>query len=268
MMSLDNIRIVLVSPLYGGNVGSVCRAMMNMGLSQLVIAAPRTLDMKEANMMACHSASILEGRKEYPTLAEAVADCGRIVGTSAREGLYRQQAVQPRDIAHALLKTAEHGPVAMVFGREDKGLLNEEIALCTDIIQIPTGTQFTSLNLSQAVMVCAYELFLATASYEPPVENSPDAPSVLRERMFASWRETLLGIGFMSQEKADHMMLGLRRVLSRGKLTVNDAKIMTGIARQTAWASGLTANRPTPERGEKPNLSEVETIVDQWESAK
>lgn len=268
MPPLDNIRIVLVSPLYGGNVGSVCRAMMNMGLSQLVIAAPRPLDMDEAKMMACHSTSILDSRKEFPTLAEAVADCGRIVGTSAREGLYRQQAVQPRDIAPALLKTSDQSPVAIVFGREDKGLLNEEIGLCTDIIQIPTNTQFTSLNLSQAVMVCVYELFLATATYEPPIENSPDAPSILRERMFESWRETLLGIGFMSTEKADHMMLGLRRVLSRGKLTVNDAKIMMGIARQTAWASGLTAHRPTPERGAAPDKTDVETIVDQWESAK
>lgn len=267
-MSLDNIRIVLVSPLYGGNVGSVCRAMMNMGLSRLVIAAPGPLDMDEAKMMAPHAHAILEARRECASLAEAVADCGRIVGTSAREGLYRQQAVSPRALAPALLASAAAGPVALVFGREDKGLFNDEIALCTDIIQIPTAPQNPSLNLAQAALICTYELFLATATYEPPAENSPDAPSRLRELMFESWRETLLGIGFMSDEKADHMMLGLRRVLSRGKLTVNDVKIMMGIARQTAWAAGLTEHRPPPPRGEAPDRTELESLVDRWESAK
>ncbi len=235
---LDNIRIVLVGPLYGGNIGSVCRSMANMGLSDLAIADARPVNLDEARMMACHATEVLENRTEYATMAEAVSDCGLVMGTSARCGLYRQHAKTPREWAPHALKTAAAGNrVALVFGREDNGLSNEELALCTQIIQIPTTEEFSSLNLAQAVMICSYELFVALDVYEPPVEKSEEASSELRERMFGIWRETLMEIGFMKDDKADHMMLGLRRILSRGQLTEDDVRIMMGIARQSLWAA-------------------------------
>ena len=236
-MSLDNIRIVLLSPLYGGNVGSVCRAMANMGLSDLAIAAPRHLDMQEAKMMACHANHILEARKEFASLEAALADCLAVAGTTARSGLYRQHAGSPRDWAPKGLAAAARGSMALVFGPEDNGLTNEDLALCTDIIQIPTTTDYSSINVAQAVLLCAYELFVADCGYELPEEKSPLAPSELRERMFAMWRETLLRIGFMEEDKADHMMLGLRRVMSRGAMTIDDVNICMGIARQAFWAA-------------------------------
>ena len=237
-MGLDNIRIVLVGPLYGGNVGSVCRAMANMGLSDLAVAAPRNLDMDEARKMACHAHDILESRTEYESLAGAVAECGLVMGATARIGLYRQQARTPREWAPHALAASESAKVALVFGREDNGLTNEELALCTQIIQIPTTDEYSSLNLSQAVLICCYELYVALDVYEPPVEKTPEASSELRERMFSIWRETLLQIGFMEEDKAGHMMLGLRRVLSRGLLTEDDVRILMGIARQSQWAAG------------------------------
>jgi tRNA/rRNA methyltransferase len=236
-VSLDNIRIVLVEPLYGGNVGSVCRAMSNMDISDLALVSPRNLDMDEARKMAVHAGDILENRTEYETLAEAVADCGIVVGATARHGLYRQHAKEPRELAGKVLDASEQGKVAMVFGREDNGLTNEELTICTQIIQIPSSEHYSSLNLAQAVLICCYEVFVATDSYEPPQEKSEEAPSQHRERMFEIWRETLLKIGFMEEEKADHMMLGLRRILSRGSLSVDDINIMMGIARQTQWAA-------------------------------
>lgn len=247
-MSLANIRIVLVGSLYSGNVGSTCRAMANMGLSDLALAAPRTLDLDEARKMACHATEILENRTEYATLAEAVADCGLVMGSTARKGLYRQHANSPRDWVPKALETAANGRVALVFGREDNGLSNEELALCTQIIQIPTTSEFSSLNVSQAVMICCYELFVAAGNYTPPVEKSSEAPSSLRERMFAMWQDTLFRIGFMKDDKAEHMMLGLRRILSRGKLTTDDVRILMGIARQAAWAAehrGTATDQPT-----------------------
>jgi TrmH family RNA methyltransferase len=212
--------------------------MANMGLSDLAIADARNINMDEARMMACHATEILESRTEYKTMAEAVADCGLVMGTSARCGLYRQHAKTPREWAPHALKTAAAGNrVALVFGREDNGLSNEEVALCTQIIQIPTTEEFSSLNLAQAVMVCSYELFVAVDVYEPPEEKSEEASSELRERMFEIWRETLMEVGFMKDDKADHMMLGLRRILSRGRLTEDDVRIMMGIARQSLWAA-------------------------------
>lgn len=235
-MSLDNIRIVLVNPLYGGNVGSICRVMANMGCSDLAIVAPRRLNMDEARMMACHATDILETRDECETLKAAVQDCRAVMGTTARRGLYRQHAKTPREWAPKALEVAETGKVALVFGREDNGLSNDEVALCTQVIQIPTSDEYPSLNVAQAVMICCYELFVAKDEFELPGEKSVEAPSGIRERMFGLWRETLLKVGFMEDDKADHMMHGLRRILSRGTLTEDDVRILMGIARQTAWA--------------------------------
>ena len=244
-MNLDNIRVVLVHPLYGGNVGSVCRAMTNMGLSDLALVDPQRLNMSEARMMACHAIHILEDRSEFPSLADAVADCGAVMGATARTGLYRQHAKTPREWAPKALEVTKTGRVALVFGPEDNGLANEDLALCTQIMQIPTTEEFSSLNLAQAVMVCCYEIFVAAGLYEGPEEKSEEAPSDLRERMFALWHDTLLDIGFMKDDKAEHMMLGLRRILSRGVLTVDDVKILMGIARQSAWAA-RNAYEPSP----------------------
>jgi TrmH family RNA methyltransferase len=234
---LKNIRVVLVGPLYGGNVGAVCRAMANMGLGDLALVAPRPLNMDELRMMACHAFEVYERRREAATLGEAVADCGRVVGTTARGGLYRQHVQTPRAMAPRLLEAAAAGPAALVFGREDNGLDNEELALCSALVRIPTATAFASLNLAQAVMVCCHELFSAAEVYQPPEEKSPEASSALRERMFEIWRATLLEIGFMEPEKADHMMLGLRRILGRGRLTEDDVNILMGMARQSSWAA-------------------------------
>ena len=211
--------------------------MANMGLSDLVVVNPGNLNMDEARKMAVHADDILASRTEVDTLAEAVSDCGVVIGTTARKGLYRQHAKAPRDWAQKALQVSETGKAAVVFGKEDNGLNNDDLALCTQIIQIPTSTKYSSLNLSQAVLICCYEIFVASGTYEAPNEKTPEAPSELRERMFDMWRETLLEIGFMEEDKADHMMLGLRRILSRGSLTVDDIKILMGVARQSVWAA-------------------------------
>lgn len=247
---LDLIRVVLVEPLYGGNVGAVCRAMANMGLRDLALVAPRELYMEEAVRLACHGLPVLEARREFATPAEAVADCGLVMGTTARPGLYRQHARTPREWAGRALAAAGSGSrVALLFGREDRGLTNEELALCTQIVQIPSDARCPSLNLSHAVLVLAYELFVAAGVWTPPDEKSPEAPSRLRERLFAMWRETLLEIGFMTPDKADHMMLGLRRIFGRGLLTEDDVHILMGMARQAQWAA-RTGRPATPADGD------------------
>ena len=237
MSVMDQFRVVLVSPLYGGNVGSVCRAMANMGLDDLVLVAPDVLNMVEARKMACHAKGILESRREVATLGEATADCVAVAGTTARRGLYRQHAQSPREWAQALVERAAGGRVALVFGREDKGLLNEEVAMCSHLIQIPTASTYASLNLSQAVMVCCYELFQAGGEAEPLEEKSGLVPGRMRERMCAIWRELLLEVGFMEEAKGDHMMQGVRRIFARGALTEDDAHILMGVARQASWAA-------------------------------
>ncbi len=234
---LAAVRIVLVEPLYGGNVGSICRAMVNMGLSELYLVAPRVKDWDEARRMARHAFSVLENRQVRATLDEAVGDCVAVAGTTALGGLYRQHAQTPRDCAPELLARTSSGPVALVFGREDRGLTNEESARCSHLLRIPSGEAYASLNLAQAVMICVYELFTASGTYVPPVEKSALAPDKLRERMFGIWREMLLEIGFMEPGKADHMMQGIRRALYRGAVTEDDVNLLMGVARQSLWAA-------------------------------
>ncbi len=250
---LERIRIVLVRPIYGGNVGSVCRAMANMGLADLALAgANPALDLSQARKMACWAGPILDRRRNCATLAEAVADCALVMGATVREGLYRQHSLTPRAWSPRILEAAQAGPVALVFGPEDNGLSNEDLELCSNLIRIPSSDGYRSLNLAQAVMLCAYELFVAAGQFEPALEKSPEAASAMKERMFAMWEQALLEIGFMEADKARHMMLGVRRIFSRGKLSEDDVRILMGIARQTRWCAsqrGGQAAAPPPGGG-------------------
>jgi tRNA/rRNA methyltransferase len=235
-MDLRNIRVVLVRTIYGGNLGSVCRAMKNMGLSDLALVDPgKDLDFFEAHKMALHAQDVLEGRRQFATLAEAVADCALVAGTSARPGLYRSHSKSPREWAPRLLESAATKPVAIVFGTEDDGLSNEELALSTQIIRIPSTHQYASVNLAQAVMICCYELFVASGNFEPPRERYEEATLTQRERMLEKWRQMLWDIGFFDEIKADHMMMAVRRIFSRGTLTEADANILMGVAQQAMW---------------------------------
>lgn len=243
-MNLKNFRVVLVNPLYATNVGAVCRAMKNMGLNDLALVTPRCdVTTHECQQWACHANNILKKRRTFATLAEAVADCGLVAGTTARPGLYREHIRTPRDWAPRLLTATSTGRVALVFGPEDNGLSNDDLALCTQLMRIPSSARYASLNLSQAVMVVCYELFTATKRFKIPTERTPEAPNGMREQMFKMWRQSLLEIGFMDQHTADHMMLGLRRIFSRGQLSENDVRILIGIGRQTQWCAGEMRRR-------------------------
>ncbi len=238
MNPLENIRIVLVDPQTAGNIGSICRVMMNMGITDLALVAPHDrLDWDDARRLACHAVPLLEQRRVFQTLEEAIADCTVAAGTSARTGLHRDHAGLPREIAPVVLDSAAHHKAALVFGREDSGLTKEELAICTHIINIPSSEIYRSLNLSHAVMVCCYELFLLAgdSSYQPPRERSAETSIRMRERVYARWEEMMLATEFCQPQKLEHMMLGLRRIFSRGKLTDNDARILLGLAQQSLW---------------------------------
>ena len=236
MSLLDNIRIVLVNPMFGGNLGSICRAMNNNGITDLAVVDPRAdMDMDEARKFSCNARDQLEARKEFQTLEEAISDCTVVAGTSARTGFYRDTAYSPKEFAPIGLESAKDHKIALVFGREDKGLFNEELALCTHIIQIPSSELYTSLNLSHAVYICCYEIFNAANVFQPSEETAQEANSDLRERMFGMWREMMIETEFVHDQKLDHMMMGLRRIFNRGKLTVPDCKILMGLAKQSMW---------------------------------
>lgn len=246
MNALANIRIVLVRQLYGGNLGAICRAMKNMGISDLVMVSPSPdLDFYEAQKYALHADDILASRRQVNTLAEAINDCAAVVATTGLKGLYRSHAKSPRELAPRLLEAAQTGKAALVFGPENHGLSNEELQLATQLVTIPSAPAYSSLNLAQAVMVCCYELYLASGEYTPPQEFHPEAPVVMRERFFELWRQMLLDIKFCDDVKIDHMMMGFRRIFGRGYLSEADVNILMGLARQASWSADRARKDPS-----------------------
>ncbi|MFA7158816.1 MAG: RNA methyltransferase [Kiritimatiellia bacterium] len=244
---LANIRVVLCRPIYGGNVGSICRVMANMGLADLVLVSPVKIDWQDAQKMACAAQEILAARRETSSLEEALADCVLVAGTTARMGLYRQHSASPRETAPLVLEAAARGKAALLFGPEDNGLDNTELALCNRLIQIPSTGEYRSLNISHAVMICAYEIFLASGVFEAVGEKSPQADTRTKEQMFKMWEKALLEIGFMGPDKAQHMMLGVRRIFARGAFSADDVRILMGIARQASWCAGQSAGKAEKE---------------------
>ena len=143
-MNKNNLVIVLVEPQGARNIGSVCRAMLNFGFTDLRLVNPQVDHLcRDAQMMAVKAATVLENAKIYPNLNDALSDCVVSYGTTRRFGKYRENMLHPEDAAEHLVPATIEGPVGIVFGREDNGLLTNELDLCQHFITIPTSDQQT-----------------------------------------------------------------------------------------------------------------------------
>jgi len=232
---LQNVRIVLVRPEFGGNIGSVCRAMKNMGLSRLFLVAPADYDRMESVRMAYKALDVLEGARVVPTLPESVGDCALVLGTTRKGGLYRKHAVELREGIGRVARAAAGGGAALVFGPEKDGLSNEEVGLCHALLSIPTHEGHPTLNLAQAAAICCYELYLAVREGGGRDPGRRLASARLRERMIERWRQALLAVGFLDAQRERHIMLALRRIWGAGDLFDEDARILIGMAQQVLW---------------------------------
>ena len=234
--TLKKIRVVLVRPKGSGNIGSVARAMKNTGLRDLALVGGGRTESLSARAMAAHARDILDGARRFETIREAVADCGLVVGTTCRKGLYRDHVELPREVAQDLVAAVQGDnarPAALLFGPEDHGLSNIDLKHCQRLITIPSHPEQPSLNLSQAVMVCLYEVYLAAAA--APAERIQRAPAEAVEALFDRMKETLLKVGFLDPQNPEHILLALRRILGRAGLEERDVKILSGLFRQIEW---------------------------------
>jgi len=225
----------LHQPRGAANVGAAARAIANMGLGELALVRTQPLRETWMRAMAAHAGDVIDRMRRFRTLAEAVADCALVVGTTCRNGPYRHGSRSPRDIAPEIVRRAQLQTVAIVFGPEDHGLRNHDLHHCQQLITIPTAPAYTSLNLAQAVMLCAYELHLAAAAPTPAAEPASIATSAEVERMYAHLRAALLSIGFLHPDNPDHIMLALRRLFGRTTLDTREVRILLGLARQIEW---------------------------------
>jgi tRNA/rRNA methyltransferase len=239
--SLDNIAIVLIRPQFAGNIGSVSRAMKNMGLSRLILVSPAQDALSpEARMMATSAKDILEKAEVFPRQEDALAGFRWIAGTSARKGRNRGPFISPREISPEIIAHARSIPVAILFGPEDKGLTNEELAPCQALISMPTHQNLPSLNLAQAVMILCYELYMATLANQAGGPSRPGPFLKLAEfqrveGMYAHLEKLLLHIGFLDPKNPRRIMHTLRRLFGRANLSDRDVAILRGIFRQLEW---------------------------------
>ena len=226
---LDNISIVLARTKTPGNIGAVCRCMMNMGLSRLTLVRPPEDRDGEALKLAAGAGEILQNAEAFPTLKDAVAGHHLVIGTSRHVGRQRKNINTPRMMAEAVIPLLERNKVAVVFGREVNGLDKDDLALCQELVAIPASDAFPSLNLSHAVMVIAYELFLASLDAAPASDRRELAQSRDLEAFYQQLRETLQQSGFLNPKSTDHMMFSLRQLFGRARLDEREVGILRGI---------------------------------------
>jgi len=231
-MESSDIRIVLVAPSHPGNIGAAARAMKNMGLSTLVLVNPRQFPHPEASARASGADDVLQAACIVPSLAAALAGCGYVTATTARDRDQYFRVLDVRAAAARLVAESSRAPAAVVFGAERSGLSNEELEMAHALIRIPASPQYASLNLAMAVQVVAYELHRARAA-APPLAlplAAPLASTQEMERLFAHFAEVLEGIDFRDRtESGTHLMTRIRRLLQRAELDQNEVNILRGI---------------------------------------
>jgi len=231
---LNNIEIVLVGTKYSGNLGAAARAMRNMGLGSLRLAAPKCIIDDEALRMARDPNPVLSSARSFRSLGAALRGIRFIVGTTGKSGGKREETHSTRALVPLILSHAAKRKVGIVFGPEDTGLIDDDLLRCQMLMRIPARPEAHSLNLAQAVMIVSYELYLGHLERQP--ERVPALAGVEQiEAMYEQLESALRAIGFLQDENARHMMFRMRRLLGRTGLERSDVGILRGIARQIAW---------------------------------
>ncbi len=241
-MNISNLTVVLVEPQGPLNIGSVCRTMMNFGVSDLRLVNPCTnYHGHEARKMALKADTLIDSARIYSTLSQAVADCRLVMGTTRRLGKYREDYFSPDKAAEKASFYEDDCTMALVFGREDRGLLTEELDFCQVLITIPTHDHFASMNLAQAVAVCLYEM----NKHLGPMNESSNKTKAVKpcenkklEAMFQHMRETFRLIDYSDPLSPDHILRTFRRIFGRTTLSDRDVRVLQGLWSRMDWIEG------------------------------
>ena len=241
-----HLKVVLVQPLYEGNVGSVARAMKNFGFHDLVTVNPCRIE-DYGLAMASHARDVLQMSRSYTSLGEAIAGANLVVGSTGKRldtaqhhlRLHlRVPCLTPAELAEKL--QGMEGTVALLLGREDCGLCSEELALCDMLISIPTSEEYPVMNLSHSAAVIFYELSQIKEQEGSRVEMaSRESLDLLAERS----RALLYEVGH-PRHKLDYTLLMLRRILGRARLTEREARTLLGLIKRVRWRIGAMDSGP------------------------
>ena len=232
---LDHITIVLQRPRFPENIGAAARAMRNMGIRRMIVVEPENYELSRVLKMATHvAADVVQEIRIAQDLRAALSPFHMVVGTTARLGGEREVVQSPSRIAGRLVSLSRENTIAIVFGPEDRGLSNEDLRLCHELVNIPTD-EFSSLNLAQAVMVICYELYTADGG-GPLTEPTPRlATRHELDGMYDQLRDILVRINYINPENPDYWMNKIRRFFTRMQLKAGEVSIIRGICRQIDW---------------------------------
>ncbi|WP_417521729.1 tRNA (cytosine(32)/uridine(32)-2'-O)-methyltransferase TrmJ [Marinobacter sp.] len=263
----DKIRIVLVETSHSGNIGAVARAMKNMGLANLWLVNPNSFPDEASYARAAGASDILDRAQVVPTLDKALEDCVMVMGTSARGRKIPWPVMPPPEAAAIAAENSQRGSVALVFGRENHGLSNDELHLCHYHIHIPSNPDYSSLNLSMAVQIMCYELRMLYLRSLEETEGSPYLRSMVSpgdagwdvplakvgdvEGFFTHLEQTLHDVDFHRRDNPRQLMSRLRRLFQRAKLDQMEINILRGILSAVQKAAGVSGNTKSTKAGKE-----------------
>ncbi|MDP1930996.1 MAG: RNA methyltransferase [Gammaproteobacteria bacterium] len=250
--NFNNIRIILVNTSHPGNIGATARAMKNMGLTQLTLVDPEDFPSSVATGRAVAAVDILESAVVTSTLEEAIVDCGLVIGASARSRRLPWPLLSPPQCAVKVADESRNNVVALVFGREDSGLTNEELQLCHFHVHIPADEQYSSLNLAAAVMVVSYEVRMELLRREQRVAEGdhdvasaqgaaddvvvtgldwdvPRATGQQMESFYSHLEQAMIDLNFHDPENPRLLMMRMRRLFGRIRPDQMEISILRGL---------------------------------------
>jgi tRNA/rRNA methyltransferase/tRNA (cytidine32/uridine32-2'-O)-methyltransferase len=230
---LASVVVLLYEPQDPVNIGATVRAMKNMGVSRLRLVRPVEYEAERLEGIAHGTMDLIERIEHFDSFDDAVADCVRTVGFTARRRAAKLRVIDPKAAAAELLELAGDGNVALVFGREDSGLPNEILDRVHASVTIPT-TEHASLNLAQAVLIGLYELHLAAAdatrTLAPPRKDAPPATNAQFEQFFGDAQQALTAIEFFKTRYPEHIMRTLRSLTFRAAPNARELSLIRAMA--------------------------------------
>lgn len=233
--NLDNVVVVMINTTHPGNIGATARALKNMGLSKLVLVEPKEFPTAKATWRAAGAKDVLDNVELAPSLDEALKDCGLVIGTSARERRIPWPLITPRECGDRVARESTQHKVAILFGREDRGLTNEELQKCHFHVHIPANPEYSSLNIAAAIQVITYEIrmsALAPETGEPLRFDDWDVPPAKHEAVemyYQHLEETLHKLGFLDPENPRQTVTRLRRLFNRIRMDEMELSILRGM---------------------------------------
>ena len=230
----EAVKFILVGTTHPGNIGAAARAMKNMGIKQLGLVAPKQFPDEKAFYRAKAATDILENAQVHETLIEAVSGFQLVIGTSARNRKIPWPIMSPREAAQEILSNYKGAnKIAVVFGREDRGLTNKELGLCNLHVHIPSSDEYSSLNLSQAIQIIAYEIRLKALSTEGKSKKQewdvPLAENAEIERLIEHFDELMQEVEFYDIDNPRLLLTRVRRFFRRSKIDHIEANIFRGV---------------------------------------